>query len=151
MLVCPHDIQGGRKNHEQLDEAIRVHDKLLLILAEHSVNGDWVKTEILRAQKRGIEGNKNSALSSKDDDKDGAPTRKKKQILFPITLVPYAALENWEYPISTGIDLAEEIRQYFIPDFSNWKDHDSFQKAFDRLLKDLKADARGEIRGNGRE
>jgi hypothetical protein len=65
--------------------------------------------------------------------------------------VPYAALENWEYPISTGIDLAEEVRQYFIPDFSNWKDHDSFQKAFDRLLKDLKADARGEIRGNGRE
>jgi len=25
----------------------------------------------------------------------------------------------------------------FIPDFSNWKDHDSYQKAFNRLLDDL--------------
>jgi len=152
---APHDIQGGRKLHEQLDEAIRLHDKLLLILSEHSMNSNWVKTEILRAQKREIEENKSPTLSSnhpnesnggarwgprQDDDKDGAPTRKKKQILFPITLVPYAALENWEYAISTGIDLAEEIRQYFIPDFSNWKDHDSYQKAFQRLVKDLKAE-----------
>ncbi|HVP56215.1 MAG TPA: toll/interleukin-1 receptor domain-containing protein, partial [Candidatus Eisenbacteria bacterium] len=29
---APHDIMGGRKIHEQIDEAIRVHDKLLLIL-----------------------------------------------------------------------------------------------------------------------
>ena len=152
---APHDIKGGEKVHEQLDEAIRLHDKLLLILSEHSMKSPWVKTELLRSQKREIEENKRPTLSSnhpnesnggarwgprQDDDKDGAPTRKKKQILFPITLVPYAALENWEYPISTGIDLAEEMRQYFIPDFSNWKDHDSYQKAFQRLVKDLKAE-----------
>jgi hypothetical protein len=29
---------------------------------------------------------------------------------------------------------------YFIPDFSNWKDNDSYQQAFQRLLKDLKAE-----------
>jgi hypothetical protein len=29
---APHDIQGGRKIHEQIDDAIRLHDKLLLIL-----------------------------------------------------------------------------------------------------------------------
>jgi len=33
-----------------------------------------------------------------------------------------------------------EIREFFIPDFSDWKNHDSYQKAFQRLLKDLKAD-----------
>jgi len=33
-------------------------------------------------------------------------------------------------------DLAVEIREYFIPDFTNWKDNDSFA----RLLKDLKAE-----------
>ena len=32
-----------------------------------------------------------------------------------------------------------EIREYFIPDFSNWKDHDSYQTAFQRLVKDLKS------------
>lgn len=40
-----------------------------------------------------------------------------------------------------GIDSAREIREYFIPDFSNWKDHNSYQKVFDRLLRDLKAGA----------
>jgi hypothetical protein len=30
-----------------------------------------------------------------------------------------------------------------IPDFSNWKDHDSYQTAFQRLVKDLKAEAGG--------
>jgi hypothetical protein len=51
----------------------------------------------------------------------------------------FAFRENWEYPVSTGIDLAEEIRQYFIPDFSNWEDRDLFQKGFEKLVKDLKS------------
>ena len=42
----------------------------------------------------------------------------------------------------TGEDLAGEIRQYFLPDdFSNWKDHDSFERAFAALLRDLRAQA----------
>ena len=41
---------------------------------------------------------------------------------------------------STGKNIADEIRSYFIPDFSNWKDHDSYQTAFDGLLRDLKGD-----------
>jgi hypothetical protein len=28
-----------------------------------------------------------------------------------------------------------------IGDFTDWKDHDSYRKAFDRLLRDLKAGA----------
>jgi hypothetical protein len=39
----------------------------------------------------------------------------------------------------TGKDLAVEVREYFIPDFPNWKDHDAFEKSFARLLRDLKA------------
>jgi hypothetical protein len=31
---APHDIKGGRKIHEQIDEAIRLHDRLLLILSK---------------------------------------------------------------------------------------------------------------------
>jgi len=40
---------------------------------------------------------------------------------------------------SAGKDSAREIREYFIPDFSNWKNHDSYQEAFRRLIADLKA------------
>jgi hypothetical protein len=43
-------------------------------------------------------------------------------------------------PCVTGSkDSAREIREYFIPDFSNWKDHDSYQEAFQSLLRDLKS------------
>ena len=34
-----------------------------------------------------------------------------------------------------------EIREYFIPDFSNWKDHGAYKRNFDRLLHDLQGKA----------
>jgi hypothetical protein len=117
---APQDIKGGEKLHEQIDAAIRLHDKLLLILSPHSIESEWVKTEIAKARRREV--------------------RDKQRILFPIRLVPFETLRDWEcFDADTGKDSAHEIREYFIPDFSNWKDHDSYQEAFDRLLKDLKA------------
>ena len=47
---APHHGQRGRKLHEQIDEAIRVHEKLLLILSPDSMNSEWVKTEIAKAR-----------------------------------------------------------------------------------------------------
>ncbi|HEU0009584.1 MAG TPA: hypothetical protein VFT34_07200 [Verrucomicrobiae bacterium] len=47
---------------------------------------------------------------------------------------------EWPEYHESGQDLAEEARQYFIPDFSNWKNHDAFEQAFDRLLRDLEAE-----------
>jgi uncharacterized protein YjbI with pentapeptide repeats len=121
---APEEMKGGRKLHEQIDEAIRLHDKLLLILSEHSMSSNWVKSEIANARER--------------EKGEG------KQLLFPITLVPFEAIKPWKlFDADIGIDSAREIREYFIPDFSNWKDHDSYQTAFQRLVKDLKAGARG--------
>jgi uncharacterized protein YjbI with pentapeptide repeats len=118
---APHDIKGGRKIHEQLDEAIRLHDKLLLILSEHSMASEWVKTEIGKARKR--------------------EAQEKRRMLFPIALVPYDPVINeWEcFDADRGKDSAREIREYFIPDFSNWKNHNSYQEALGRLVSDLKA------------
>ncbi len=48
---------------------------------------------------------------------------------------------TWNFELfdaDTGIDTAAEIREYFIPDFSNWKDHDSFEAAYQRLMQDFK-------------
>ena len=62
-------------------------------------------------------------------------------MLFPIRIVDYEAVRPWKlFDADVGDDSAAEVREYFIPDFSNWKDHDSYQKAFERLLRDLKAD-----------
>jgi TIR domain/Pentapeptide repeats (8 copies) len=121
---APHDIKGGHKIHEQIDDAIRVHDKLLLILSEHSMNSEWVKTEIAKARKREL--------------------KEKRKMLFPVSLVPYdPVVKDWEcFDADTGKDSAREIREYYIPDFSSWKDHDSYQKAFQRLVGDLKAETK---------
>ena len=39
------------------------------------------------------------------------------------------------------VDSAHEIREYVIPSFSSWKDNDSCQTPFQRLVKNLKAEA----------
>jgi uncharacterized protein YjbI with pentapeptide repeats len=118
---APHAIQGGKKIYEQIDEAIRVYDRLLLILSDASMNSEWVKTEIANARQREI--------------------REGRKMLFPISLVPFdPAVKNWKaFDADTGKDLAREIREYFIPDFSNWRDPASYRLAFERLLRDLKA------------
>jgi TIR domain/Pentapeptide repeats (8 copies) len=116
---APEDIQGGRKLHEQIDQAIRIHERLLLILSSHSMNSEWVKTEIAKARQREVQ--------------------EHRQVLFPVRLVPFEAMQAWEcFDADTGKDAAREIREYFIPDFSNWKNYDAYQKAFQRLLRDLK-------------
>ncbi len=120
---APHDIQGGKKVHEQIEEAIRGHDKLLLILSDASMSSSWVKTEIANARAR--------------------EEQQKRQMLFPITVVPFERIRDWKlFDADRGIDSAHEIREYFIPDFSTWKDHDLYQKAFERLLRDLKAESK---------
>ena len=118
---APEDVQGGKKLHEQIGKAIKDRDKLLLVLSEHSMNSEWVKTEIRKARKAEI--------------KEGG------QKLFPIRLVDFATIKEWEcFDADSGKDLGVEVREYFIPDFSNWKDHESFEAAFARLLRDLKAE-----------
>ena len=118
---APHDIQAGKKIHHQIDEAIRFYDKLLLILSPDSMNSNWVGNEIIRAKKK--------------EDRQGS------QMLFPVGIVPYQKIQDWEFFDSdSGRDLAREIREYFITDFSLWKsDHDAYKNAFDSLLRDLKA------------
>ncbi len=120
---APHDIMGGRKIHEQIAEAIRVHDKLLLILSEHSMASDWVGTEIANARER--------------------EAREKKQMLFPITIAPFEEVKQWKkFDADRGKDSAREIREYYIPDFSNWdRDNGAYQKEFEKLVTALKAGA----------
>src|SRR6516162_502874 len=66
---APHDIQGGQKIHEQIDQAIRVYDKLLLVLSPHSIQSPWVEFEIRRARKREV--------------------AEQRRLLFPVRLVGF--------------------------------------------------------------
>lgn len=116
---APEDMPGGKKLHDEIDQAIRLHDKLLLVLSDESMQSEWVQQEIYKARCR--------------EHREG------KRVLFPIRLVPFKSIEEWTLPPDErGKDMAREIREYYIPDFSNWKDHDAFEAAFKRLLNDLK-------------
>src|SRR4051794_30209265 len=46
---APHDMAIGAKIIDAIDEAIRLRDKVLLILSENSVASDWVEGEVTRS------------------------------------------------------------------------------------------------------
>ncbi|HEX8311423.1 MAG TPA: toll/interleukin-1 receptor domain-containing protein [Chthoniobacteraceae bacterium] len=118
---APEDVQGGKKLHEQIETAIRVYDKLLIVLSEAGLQSEWVMTELRKARK--------------------VERQSGRRKLFPVRLVDFETLRDWEcFDADSGKDLAVELREYFIPDFSNWKDHDAFEATFARLLKDLCAE-----------
>jgi hypothetical protein len=80
----------------------------------------WVGVEIANARQREI--------------------KEEKRVLFPVSLVPFQRLQEWaSFDADTGKDAAREVREYFIPDFSDWKDSDAYHASFERLLRDLHA------------
>ena len=118
---APEDMKGGRKVIDQLEAAIRVEDKMLLVLSEASMQSGWVETELRTALQR--------------------ERKEKRQIVFPIRIASWESVRDWKcFDADTGTDLARAVREYHIPDFSRWKDHDAFEAAFARLLADLRAE-----------
>jgi hypothetical protein len=111
---APEDIKIGDQFRQRIDEAIRFHEKMLVILSRYSVRSDWVRDEVESSLER--------------------ERREKRLVLFPVRLDKAVMDTDTAWAASMR-------RQRHIGDFSKWKDHDSYQKAFDRLLKDLKAGA----------
>lgn len=109
-----HDMKIGARIRPTIDESIRVYDKLLLVLSEHSVSSQWVEQEVETALRK---------------ERQSGGT-----VLFPVRLddTVLKAGEGWPA-------LVKDTRH--VGDFTRWKEHDSYRKAFDRLLRDLKAEA----------
>ena len=110
---APEDLKIGEKIRVGIDESIRIHDKLLLVLSKHAVASDWVEKEVETAMER--------------------ERQQKRVVLFPIRL------DDAVMKIETGWP-ADVRRSRNIGDFKKWKTHDAYQKAFERLLRDLRAE-----------
>ena len=107
---APEDMKIGDRIHRRIDEAIRVHDKLILILSKNSVTRAWVRKEVETALKK--------------------ERTQKSDVLFPIRLddAVFKTTEQW----------ADDIRRdRHIGDFTKWKEYDEYTKAFERLVRDL--------------
>ena len=110
---APEDMKTGAKILDTIDQVIRVHDKLLVILSEHSVASDWVEDEVTRAF---------------------AEERSRKEtVLFSIR-VDDAVMDTSE---AWAVKLKDNRH---IGDFTRWKEHDAYSKALERLLRDLKVE-----------
>jgi hypothetical protein len=118
---APEDIVPGKKIHEEITKAIKLFDKLVVVLSHNSMDSEWVKTEIRKARKR-------------EHEED-------RQVLFPISLIPIEEIKKWEcFDADSGKDLAVEIREYLIPDMSDWRNTKSFEAKLKKIIQGLQAE-----------
>lgn len=109
---APNDMKTGEPIRQTIHDQIRLHEKLLLVLSEHSINSRWVETEV------------ENALDEED--------RQQKLLLFPVRLD--------DAVMKTETAWVAIIRRRHITDFSRWKNHDDYLQSFERLLRDLKTE-----------
>ena len=108
---APHDLPIGEKILDGIDQAIRLRDKVVLILSEDAVASDWVEDEVSTAFEE--------------------ERRRKETMLFPIRLDD-AVMETCEA-------WASKLRARNIGDFTKWKDHDAYRATFERVMRDLRS------------
>jgi hypothetical protein len=107
---APEDLKIGEKFRARIEDSINRHDKVLLVLSEHSINSPWVESEVEAALEK--------------ERLTGAT------VLFPLRL------DN--AVMKTAQAWAAEIRRTrHIGDFSDWQDEQSYRRALDRLYRDL--------------
>ena len=112
---APHDLPIGAKTWDAIDEAIKLRDKLLVVLSEASIGSDWVEDEV------------NKAYAEERD--------RKTTVLFPVRIddVVMTTPEPW----------ARKLRdQRNIGDFQQWENVTRYSKSLERLLRDLKTPTR---------
>lgn len=108
---APEDMKIGDRIRQRIDEAIHVHEKLLLLLSEQAIESKWVEDEVEAALEK--------------------EARQKRGVLFPIRLdnIVMQTTQAWAATLR---------RTRHIGDFSKWTDPQAYQTAFERLLRDLK-------------
>lgn len=110
---APKDMKIGDEIRRSIDQAIRLHDKVLLVLSQHSIASRWVQKEVETAFEQ--------------------ESRHDKPMLFPIRLDDTVMATNQPWA-------ADIRRMKHIGDFTRWKQHDAYQQAFEQLLSALKAE-----------
>jgi len=99
------------KTRLRIDEAVHLQSRLLLLLSRHTIASAWVEEEV------------EAALEKEQ--------RQQREVLF------LARLD--ESVMQTTQAWVVKLRQHRpIGDFTHWTDQQRYQRAFDRLLRDLK-------------
>ncbi len=110
---APEDLKIGDRILDSLDEAIRLRDKLLLILSQSSIESGWVEDEVTRAFAEERERNRS--------------------VVFPIT-IDHAVLDTdraWAVKLRDSRNIGN---------FRGWRDPSALETGITRLLRDLRRD-----------
>lgn len=100
---APEDLKIGERIRPRIDESIRLHDKLLLVLSKSSIGSQWVEQEVETALAKERELNR--------------------PVLFPIRT------DDAVLCIKTGWPALVRNSRH-IGDFTKWKAQDAYQKSF---------------------
>jgi hypothetical protein len=103
----------GDKIRPRIDEAIHLHEKLLLLVSEHSIASSWVEAEV------------EAALEKEN--------LQKRSVLFPVRIDESVlhTMQAWAATVR---------RTRHIGDFTQWTHPQFYQHSLERLLRDLKAE-----------
>ena len=112
---APEDMKIGEPILGTINEAIHLLEKLVLVLSDTSIESDWVEHEVKKA------------LEEEE--------ARSKHVLFPIRVDE--AVMTCEFGWAKRIREAHKPTGRHIGDFTKWNDRDTYQAAFQRLLRDL--------------
>ncbi len=113
-----HQLLPGDDIYRGIDRGIKLWDKVLLCCSEASLTSWWVDKELEKAFE------KERRLM-----KEGS----EQLALIPVRLDDYVLSDSVRGKASI-------LRERKISDFIEWKDHDKFEAAFERVVKALRAD-----------
>jgi TIR domain len=109
------DMRTGAEIKDAIDEALEQKGKLLLVLSANSLTSNWVEYEVSNAFAK--------------EHKLG------REFLFPVRLDD--AIFDTRKPWAQKPWVVKLRSRRNITDFRSWKAHESYQKSFALLLRDL--------------
>jgi uncharacterized protein YjbI with pentapeptide repeats len=119
-----HDARTGESIWSEIDRAIRLHDKVVLIASKHSLQSAAVNREITRA------------LNQEDERFRRGESNDSMQVLFPVRVDDYI-FDEWQHP--RKVDVVDHV----IADARYWdRDPAVYARIRDRLIRDLRPGAR---------
>lgn len=118
--LVPDELKGGQDLRLRINQALGQNDKLVLILSDSSMASDWIAAELKGMRE--------------------LEKQERRRLLFPVSLASPPMIQSWTLmEPGSFINLARELRQYPIPNFSDTHHEPSYEAALMQLLRDLKS------------
>jgi hypothetical protein len=119
---APEEMKMGDESRQRVNQQIRIHEKLLIVLSEFSIESSWIKQEV------------EAALLEEQN--------RNRSVLFPIRLDDSSLDGEKEWLLNLQ-------KTHQIYDFSGWDNWEAYYEQFFLLLNDLETDAPDELNDTG--